>query len=267
MRLAALTLTLPDPREGARFYRWCLDLKPDEDLPAEDGVALSWGKEDRVRLVPPGQAGGGESFSLRMSARPMEDIAAWCRETGLAPEWVTVPAPDETEARRLWPDAEILLSRDEAAGNRVRLRVRSPAGMPVELEFPLPKEVLVARGRMGPFNWRSRDWSGLEVPGLLGVRTGAPDPAALRSFGKTLGAEPMEEEAEGPLTVGVHQWIVEQRKMSGIYGFGVVMPASRLGAVQRTLAHIEVEHRLDGNRLLAADPEGRIVQIQGVRTG
>ena len=40
---------------------------------------------------------------------------------------------------------------------------------------------------------------------------------------------------------------------------------ARLGVLERTLTHVGVEHRLEGNRLLAADPEGRIVLIQGVR--
>lgn len=266
LRLATLTLTIPEPREGARFYRWCLDLMPDADQAAGDVMALSWGHEDRVLLAPPGAgATNGETFALRMPARRVEEIAAWCRDTGIVPERVVVPAAHEEAARAAWPDRDVATTLDEAAGNRVRIRVRSPGGLAVELEFPLPEEVLVARDRIGPFRWRSQDWSGLEIPGLLGVRTGVSDPADLRSFARKLGVEPMEGGADAPLSVGDHQWIVERRDTPGIYGFAVVVSAARIGGLQRTLDHVGVEHRLDGNRLLAADPGGRIVLIQGVR--
>ncbi|MGH7550105.1 MAG: hypothetical protein ACREMD_01450 [Gemmatimonadota bacterium] len=265
LRLATVTLTTPEPRESARFYRWCLDLEPDADSAEGDGMALSWGHEDRVLLVPPGTgSANGETFALRMPARPMAEIVAWCREVGLAPERAMVPTPEAEAARAAWPDREVVSALDEASGNRVRLRVRSPGGLVVELEFPLPKEVLAPRGRIGPFRWRSRDWSGLEIPGLLGVRTGVPDPADLRSFARKLGVEPMEG-PDDPLSVGDHQWIVEPRETPGIYGFAVVVSAARIGALQRTLDHVGVEYRLDGNRLLAADPGGRVVLIQGVR--
>ncbi|MGH7571978.1 MAG: hypothetical protein ACREMK_09080 [Gemmatimonadota bacterium] len=265
LRLATLVLTAPEPRESERFYRWCLDLEPDAGPAQADDVVLSWGHEDRILLVPAAEPDGGESFALRMPARPLGGIVAWCRETGLVPERATVPAPDLEEARAAWPDREVVSARDEASGNRVRIRVRSPGGLPVELEFPLPKEVLAPRGQIGPFRWRSRDWSGLEIPGLLGVRIGVPDPAGLRSFARKLGVEPMQGGADDPLSVGDHQWIVERRDTPGIYGFAVVVSAARIGALKRTLDHVGVEHRQDGNRLLAADPGGRIVLIQGIR--
>lgn len=260
-----LTLTAPGPEESARFYRWCLDLEPEADAGASDEVVLSWGREDRVLLVPSAEPERGESFGLRMPVRPIEEVAAWLSEVALVPEQAIVPAADEEAARAAWPDHEVVVAPDEASGNRVRLRVRAPGDLPVELEFPLPPEELAARDRTGPYRWRSRDWSGLEIPGLLGVRTGVPDPAGLRSFARKLGVGPMEVGTDDPLSVGDHQWIVERRESPGIYGFAVVVPAARLGALERTLAHVGVEHRRDGNRLLAADPGGRIILIHGVR--
>ena len=265
LRLATLSLTAPRPRDSVRFYRWCLDLQPEPGPEPDGGVALSWGREDRVLVVPSATPEGGESFGLRMAARRPEETAAWLADTGLAPERVVVPAALELPAREAWPDREVVPDTGEDAGNRVRVRVRAPGDLVIELEFPLPGDVLTAGGGNGSFRWRSRDWTGLEIPGLLGVRTGVPDPVAMRSFAEKLGARPMEGGAGGPLAVGDHQWIVERREPAGIHGFAVVVPEARLGVLERTLTHVGVEHRLEGNRLLAADPEGRIVLIQGVR--
>lgn len=266
LRLAAVTLTAPDLRESERFYSWCLDLKPDE-VADSDRRDLSWGGEDRVLLAKPDGPGGEESLRLRMPARRLEEVAVWCRETGLDPETVRVPAEDEEGAREAWHDRQVEVESGAGAANRLELRVRAPGGLAVELAFPLPPEVVVGRGRMGPFAMRGGDRSGLEIPGLLGVRTGVPDPDALRRFAAGLGVRPMAEGTDEPLAVGDHQWILEARETPGIYGLAVVVSAARLGAVQRTLAHMEVEHRLDGQRLLAVDPGGRIILIHGLRQG
>ncbi|MGH7542372.1 MAG: hypothetical protein ACREK7_00400 [Gemmatimonadota bacterium] len=265
LRLAAVTLTAPDLRESERFYRWCLDLKSNEAT-AGDRRELSWGREDRVLLATPDGPGGEESLRLRMAARGLEEVAVWCREAGVDPESLRVPPEDEAAAREAWPDRPLEIADGEAA-NRIDLRVRAPGGLLVELGFPLPVEVVVERGRTGPFSMRGGDRSGLEIPGLLGVRTGVPDPGALQEFAARLGVRPMSEREGEPLAVGDHQWILEAREAPGIYGLAVVVNAARLGAVQRTVAHMEVEHRLDGQRLLTVDPGGRIVLIHGLRQG
>lgn len=266
LRLLALTLTAADVRASERFYRWCLDLKPDDGADG-DRRELSWGREDRVVLTEPDGPGGEESLRLRMPAGRLEEIAAWCRERGLDPEAVTVPPADEAAAGEAWPDRPLEVETRAEAANRIVLRMRAPGGLAVELAFPLPPDVVVGRGRMGPFAMTSGDRIGLEIPGLLGVRTGVPDPDALREFAARLGARPMSEGQADPLAVGDHQWIVEAREKSGIYGLAVVVSAGRVGAVQRTLAHMGVEHRQDGQRLLAVDPGGRIVLVHGLRQG
>ena len=266
LRLTALTLTAPDLRESERFYRWCLDLKPDEEAAGEHRE-LSWGSEDRVLLADSDGPGGEESLRLRMPARRPDEVLGWCRDAGLDPERVRVPAEDEESAQRAWPGRPVEVQPRDAAANRIELRVRAPGGLAIELAFPLPAEVVVGRGRMGPFAMRSADRSGLEIPGLLGVRTGVPDPGTLKEFAARLGARPMSEDEGEPLAIGDHQWIVETRETPGIYGFAVVVSAARLGAAQRTLAHMEIEHRLEGQRLLAVDPGGRIVLIHGLRQG
>ena len=266
LRLAAITLTAPDLRESERFYRWGLDLKPDEETSADRRV-LSWGREDRVLLVKPDGPGGEEALCLRMPARRLEEVAGWCRESRLDPEAVKVPPEEEAAAGEAWPDRRVEVETDDRAANRIELRIRAPGGLMLELVFPLPAGTLVERGRMGPFSMRSGDRSGLEIPGLLGVRTGVPDPGALQDFAQRLGARPISEAEGEPLAVGDHQWILEARERPGIYGFAVVVSAARLGAVQRTLAHMDVQHRLDGQRLLTVDPGGRIVLIHGLRQG
>lgn len=266
LRLAAVTLTAPDLRESERFYRWCLDLKPDHET-ADDRRELSWGREDRVVLAKPDGPDGEESMRLRMPARRPDEVAEWCRQAGLDPETVRVPPEDEENARYAWPDRPVEIERDDRAANRIELRVRAPGGLVLELVFPLPPAALVGRGRMGPFSMLGGDRSGLEIPGLLGVRTGVPDPGALQDFAERLGARPMSDAEGEPLAVGDHQWILEARESPGIYGLAVVVSMARLGAVQRTLAHMEVEHRLDGQRLLTVDPGGRIVLIHGLRHG
>jgi hypothetical protein len=266
LRLSALVLTTPDLRESERFYRWCLDLKPEPEA-AGGSLELSWGSEDRLLLARPDGPGGEEALRLRMPACRPDEVVGWCRDAGLDPELVRVPPEDEESARGAWPDRPVLVQPSDALANRIELRVRAPGGLAIDLAFPLPAPVVVGRGRMGPFAMRSADRSGLEIPGLLGVRTGVPDPGALQEFAARLGARPMSEGETELLTVGDHQWIVESRPTAGIYGFAVVVSASRLGAVQRTLAHMGIEHRLDGQRLLAADPGGRIVLIHGLRQG
>ena len=266
LRLAGLTLTAPDLRESERFYRWCLDLKPDGEA-VGNRRELSWGSEDRVLLARPGDPGGEESLWLRMPARRPDEVIGWFRHAGLDPEAARVPPEDEPSFRRAWPDCPVEVQPGDALANRIELRVRAPGGLAIELVVPLPADVVVERGRLGPFVMRSADRSGLEIPGLLGVRTAVPDPGALQAFAARLGARPMSADGGEPLVVGDHQWIVEARETPAIHGFAVVVSAARLGAIQRTLAHMQIEHRLDGQRLLAVDPGGRIILIHGLRQG
>lgn len=271
VRLQALTLPVSDLAAVARFARWVLGLKAAPDDAAEGeaaGERLFWGHEDRIWFVDGEAPGAAEALTLRMPAQSPADAAAWLEERGLAPATVRVGPKDADEAARLWPDAEVVAEADETAANRVVATIRAPGGLRVELFFPLPKEVLVPRNQMGPFTWRSGDRSDLEIPGLLGVTTGAPDPAALRAFAEKLGLAPMDAGDErAPLAVGDHQWIVEEREIGGIHGYAVVVRASRVKDLARTLEHLEAEHRLDGNRIAAIDPAGRLLVVHGVRGG
>jgi hypothetical protein len=79
-------------------------------------------------------------------------------------------------------------------------------------------------------------------------------------------------EVEGPETdlpylAGDHQIRVEEREPPGIYGAAFVVAASRLPDLVRTLERFEVQHRHDRNHLLAVDPAGRILVVNGVRSG
>ena len=72
---------------------------------------------------------------------------------------------------------------------------------------------------------------------------------------------------DAPLLAGDHQLRIERREPAGIYGAAFVVAASRLPDLVRTLERFEVQHRLDRNHLLAVDPAGRILAVNGVRSG
>src|SRR5918996_1588026 len=74
-------------------------------------------------------------------------------------------------------------------------------------------------------------------------------------------------DADAPLLAGDHQFRIERREPDGIYGAAFVVAASRLPDLVRTLERFGVQHRLDRNHLLAVDPAGRILAVNGVRSG
>ena len=74
-------------------------------------------------------------------------------------------------------------------------------------------------------------------------------------------------DADAPLLGGDHQFRIERREPPGIYGTAFVVAASRLPDLVRTLERFGVQHRLDRNHLLAVDPAGRILAVNGVRSG
>jgi catechol 2,3-dioxygenase-like lactoylglutathione lyase family enzyme len=267
LRLQSITLTAPDAPSVARFYRWVLQLKAAPERVEPCAQELGWGNEDRVRVVAAGSGDEAEeAVTLRMPAMRIEGVGEWCAARGIEPAGVAVSPADVEAARERWSEVPIAVIADEAARNRTHLVVRGPAGERLELVFPLPKEVLIPRRQMGPFYWRSRDWHGLEVPGLLGVTSGAPDVATMREFLSRLGIGPLDEDGgpAGPLGLGEHQWVVEGRERPGIYGFAVVVQATRINDLRRTLERLEADYRQDGNRLLAADPTGRFILVNGV---
>ncbi|HUP19356.1 MAG TPA: hypothetical protein VM778_05310, partial [Gemmatimonadota bacterium] len=174
------------------------------------------------------------------------------------------PAAREAAAREAWPAAPIERIESDELANRVIVSIEGPAPPRVDLFFPVPRETVVARGGMGPFLWRSGDRKGLEIPGLLGVTTGAPEPAAQRDFLLRLGLREMEP--GGPLAVGDHQWVLEERDPPGIYGWAATVSDAKVKDLARTMGHLGADHRLDGNRLVAADPAGRVILVHGVRS-
>lgn len=267
LRLQSMALPVRDLAAVARFYRWALQLK---GAPEEDGagaVGLAWGHEDRIRLLDLDAAPDAEAaVTLRMPAIEPAAAAEWCVERNLTPVAVAVAPHDAARAAELWPEVPVTEVADPAGQNVTTLSVRGPAGPRIDLGFPLPKELLTPRNQMGPFYWKSRDWSGLEIPGLLGVTTRVPDRAAFREFCAALGLAPMEPGDEAaPLLAGDHQWIVEEGEPAGLMGLAVVLSASRIPDFKRTLEHLEADHRLDGNRLLTVDPAGRVILLTGVR--
>lgn len=272
LRIQALSLPVGDLAPVEKFCRWALGMKPAEGERPDFVAELGWGNEDRVRVVDASvarEARGAEpdeAVVLRLPAAPVGEVAAWLRERALAPEAAAVSPEDEDAARQAWPEADVAVVEEAAARNRLVVSVRGPSEPRVDLFFPLPAETVARRGLVGPFHWRSREWRGLEVPGLLGVTTGTPDTSAARDFLARLGAvEP--EEGEGPLAIGDHQWIVEERDPPGVYGYAVVVRAERVRDLARTMEHLGVDHRLEDHRLVAADPAGRIVLVHGVRGG
>lgn len=263
LRIESLTMSTKDLEATARFYRWAVQLKDAAETPRAGTRTLSWGREDRIRLV---ESPTGPAIGCRMPAMPLGAAAAWCAERELLPEVVAVGPDDIALARSEWPGISIQEVEDEAAWNRTVIAVQGPFGQRVELAFPTPRDRLASQRRIGPFYWKSGDWSGLEIPGILGVTTSVPDPVAFRDFARTLGLVPMEVDNEAaPLRVGDHQWVVDQSETPGISALAVVVSASRISDLKRTLEHLGAEYREEGNRLLAADPDGRVVLVSGVR--
>lgn len=266
LRIQALTLPVGEIEPADKFCRWALEAKPAPDDGDGPVRRVGWGREDRIELVDAGALEEAEeAVTLRLAPHTLEGVAGWLAERGLSPERVATPPEDAGEAAERWPDALRETLEEETWGNRTVVSVRGPTAPRIDLFFPLPKEVLVTRSRVGPFAWRSKERGDLEVPGLLGVTTGAPDPAAWREFLATLGVVPPGEDRGGPLSVGDHQWIVEERDPGGIYGYAIVVPVAKVKDLARTMEHLEVDHRLDGARVLAADPAGRVVLVHGVR--
>jgi catechol 2,3-dioxygenase-like lactoylglutathione lyase family enzyme len=275
LRLQSVTLPVPDLAAAEKFYRWVLAMKASAEEPVDGVASLGWGKEDRVRLVA---ASGREAIGLRMEAAEPAVMATWLAERGLEPVRVVAFADDESRLREVWPGVNLELDRDPAVSNRLLVSIETPFDVRLDLHVPLPSATVVAKGRPGPFYHRSRDWSGLENPGLLGVTLGASVPRALEEFLGAMGIETMTPEAGGGTAtdvseaerlflVGDHQIRIEEREPPGIYGAAFVVAAPRLPDLVRTLERLEVQHRHDRNHLLAVDPAGRILVVNGVRSG
>ena len=278
LRLHSVTLPVPDLAEAEKFYRWVLAMKASAEDPDEGTASLGWGKEDRLRLVDVAEPDAREAIELRMEATTPQETAAWLNENALVPARVVAAAGDESEIGALWTDARLEVDADPAGSNRFVVSLDAPADVRVDLHVPLPAAVVVERGRHGPFYRRSRDWTGLENPGLLGVTLGAADPVELISYLEGLGIARMAESdaphdqrsavgADLPLLAGDHQIRIEERQPSGIYGAACVVAASRLPDLVRTLERFHVRHRHERNHLLAVDPAGRILAVNGVRSG
>lgn len=266
LRLQGISLPATDVPEIDRFYRWVLQLKTSPESSQAAARDMSWGNEDRVRILDAEElAEAEESVTLRMPAMPFEEVAEWCASSDLRPIEAVVSLDDRARASETWTDVPVEVVEDDAAQNRTLIAIRGPGGQRFELLFPIPKEVLVPRQRIGPFYWRSKDWRGLEIPGLLGVTSGLPDLTEMAAFCAGLGMSPLGDEDDAPLAIGDHQWVLQQREQPGIYGFAVVVPSATIQDLKRTLDHLEADHRHEGNRILAADPAGRVILIHGIR--
>jgi catechol 2,3-dioxygenase-like lactoylglutathione lyase family enzyme len=277
LRLHAVTLPVPDLDAAEKFYRWVLAMKASAEEPVEGVRNLGWGKEDRLHLVDAAaNPEAREAVELRMEARVPGDLGAWLAGRALAPTRVLAFADDAAEMRDVWPDVPLETDSDPATSNRYVVSLEAPADVRVDLHIPLPSSTVVARGRHGPFYRRSKDWRGLENPGLLGITLGARDTAALTRFLASLGTVPMEGEKIGveadavdtdvTLLAGDHQIRIEEHDPPGIYGAAFVVAASRLPDLVRTLERLEIQHRHDRNHLLAIDPAGRVLVVNGVRS-
>ena len=278
LRLQSVTLPVPDLAAAEKFYRWVLAMKASAEDPVEGTASLGWGKEDRLRLVDAAGPDAREAIELRMEATTPQETAAWLDERALVPARVVAAAGDEAEIGVLWRGAPLEVDADPAGSNRFVVSLDAPADVRVDLHVPLPAAVVVERGRHGPFYRRSKDWSGLENPGLLGVTLGAADRVELISYLERLGISRMADRDAGfdqpnaigadlPLLAGDHQIRVEEREPAGIYGAACVVAAGRLPDLVRTLERFEVRHRHERNHLLAVDPAGRILAVNGVRSG
>jgi catechol 2,3-dioxygenase-like lactoylglutathione lyase family enzyme len=270
LRLQGVTLPVPDLAAAEKFYRWVLAMKEAAEESDSGEAVLAWGREDRVRLADPTAIpGAGESISLRMEGLAPAVMASWLADRGFGPSRVVAFEGDVAEMRATWPDAEVTADPDPADSNRYVLSLESPADVRVDLHVPYPSTTVVDRGRHGPFYRRTKDWRGLENPGILGVTLGAADPAALADFLGALEIREMTDasDPDAPLLAGDHQFRIERREPAGIYGVAFVVAAARLPDLVRTLERFGVQHRLDRNHLLAVDPAGRILAVNGVRSG
>jgi len=230
LRLQGMTLPVPDLAAAEKFYRWVLAMKETAEESGPGEAALGWGKEDRVRLVAAtGISGAREAISLRMEALDPPAMASWLEDRDLAPSRVEAFEGDVAEMRDTWPDAEVTAEPDPADSNRYVLSLESPADVRVDLHVPLPTASVVDRGRHGPFYRRTKDWRGLENPGILGVTIGAADPAALVDFLGALEIRPMADgDPDAPLLAGDHQFRIERREPAGIYGAAFVVAAAQV---------------------------------------
>ncbi|HYO46151.1 MAG TPA: VOC family protein [Gemmatimonadota bacterium] len=282
LRLQAVTLPVPDLAAAEKFYRWVLAMKESAEGPVAGVASLGWGKEDRVRLVDAeASPEAREAIEFRMEARDPVEMAAWLAERELVPTRVLAFVDDQAEMHDTWPNAQIQVDPDSAGCNRFVVSLEAPVGVRIDLHVPLPSSTVVERGRHGPFYRRSKDWRGLENPGLLGATLGAADSGALAGFLASLGIAEMAEkdagagagagaisaDADAPLLAGDHQIRIEERDPPGIYGAAYVVAAPRLPDLVRTLERFGAQHRHDRNHLLAVDPAGRILAINGVRSG
>jgi hypothetical protein len=271
LRLQAVTLPMPDLASAEKFYRWVLAMKESPEEPVAGAAGLGWGKEDRVRLVDANAPGAREAIEFRVEAGEAAAMAGWLAERDLQPVRILAFEADAAEMRAAWPEAAIVLDPDPAGSNRFVVSIEAPADVRVDLHVPFPAATVVERGRHGPFYRRSKEWSGLENPGLLGVTLGTSDPRALAEFLGVLGVARMEAGdvaaagEDSPLLAGDHQLRLEQREPPGIYGAAYVVAAARLPDLVRTLERFGAQHRLDRNHLLAVDPAGRILAVNGVR--
>ncbi len=266
LRILGVTLPVPDLAAAEKFYRWVLATKTAEEAMPAGVNALGWGKEDRIVLVDAASETAEEAVTLRLPAMTIEDAVKWLAERELAPARAIVPPADEAAARAAWPDASVEIATDPAMHNRLLLSVQGPVEPRIDFHVALPPSVVAGRGSIGPFHWRSEDRGDLEIPGILGVTSGAPDTAAARAFLARIGIRPIEGNG-GPLGVGDHQWIVEEREAAGLYGVAVVIQAPRILDLVRTLERLGARYRHDGNRILAVDPAGRLLLVHGIKSG
>lgn len=265
LRLHRATLPVPDLAAAAKFYRWVLSMKAVEEGTSDDAAVLGWEYEDRIALVDAASQGAEEAIGLRLPAMGVETAAEWLDERDLEPLEVVVPPADEDASAETWPSAEVSVTPHDTFHNRLLVRTRGPGDLRLDLHVPVPSGTMGRRKALGPFARRSADWKGLENPGLLGVTTGTPDPDGLRAFLARLGLEPMDE--GGPIAVGDHQWVVEEREPAGIYGVAAMVGAGRLKDLVRTLERLDARHRVEGSHLIAIDPAGRLLLVHGLRGG
>lgn len=266
LRLQAVALPVPDVAEAERFYRWSFRLEPAGGPEGPEPV-LGWGGgEDRVRLLD-GTAvpAPEEAVALRMPAMAAGDAIGWCSARGLEVLDARVSPGDREESAALLPGKPIATFEAPEALNLSCFAVRGWGDLRVELVFPLPAELVVTRGLLDRFWWRSGDWSGLETPGLLGVTWGGADLAAGRRFSEKLGIVPLDPGEPGPLRLGDHQIVLEEGGDRRLPALALVMPRASLGEVKRTLVHLGAGVREAGNRLATRDPAGRVVLVLGVQ--
>lgn len=277
-RLHSVTLPVPDLAAAEKFYRWVLGMKASAEEPDAGTANLGWGKEDRVVLLDAAaEPGAREAIGIRLEAAEPGVTAAALAEARFVPTRIGAFREDAEALRALWPESEFVPDDDPARSNRYVVSLDAPADVRVDLHVPFPAATVVSASRHGPFYRRTKDWKGLENPGLLGATLGASDPAALAAFLAALGVVPMEAspeamepgaaETDAPWLIGDHQLRVERRDPPGLYGTAVVVAAPRLPDLVRTLDRLGAPHRHEKNHLLAVDPAGRVLAVNGVRSG